>query len=81
MAIISFGNLAAAGALSFVAYSIGLVVYRLYFHPLRHFPGSKICAATLWHDFYYDCVKRGTLIWQIEKLHKEYGKFMTSLLE
>lgn len=74
MVFITYGNLAIAGAFSFVAYSVGLVVYRLFFHPLRHFPGSKIAAATLWYDFYYDCVKRGTQIWQIEKLHKQYGK-------
>jgi hypothetical protein len=74
MSTITYSNLAIVGLFSFITYSIGLVVYRLYFHPLRNFPGSKICAATLWYDFYYDCVRRGTLIWQIEKLHKQYGK-------
>lgn len=81
MVIITYSNLAIYGLLLFLAYSVGLVIYRLYFHPLRNFPGSKICAATLWYDFYYDCVKQGTLIWQIEKLHQQYGtaKFVSKL--
>jgi hypothetical protein len=74
MASITYENVALAGVVLFLAYSTVLITYRLFFHPLRHFPGSKICAATLWYDFYYDCVKRGTLIWQIEKLHEKYGK-------
>jgi hypothetical protein len=69
MALITYENVALAGVVLFLAYSAVLITYRLFFHPLRHFPGSKICAATLWYDFYYDCIKRGTLIWQIEKLH------------
>lgn len=74
MVLITYENVAVAGVVLFLAYSTVLITYRLFFHPLRHFPGSKICAATLWYDFYYDCIKRGTLIWQIEKLHEQYGK-------
>ena len=80
MAFNTYENIAVAGVVLFLAYSIFLITYRLFFHPLRHFPGSKICAATLWYDFYYDCIKRGTLIWQIEKLHKQYGKNVASFL-
>jgi cytochrome P450 len=54
-------------------YTVGLAVYRLYFHPLSKFPGSKWAALTLWYEFYYDVVKRGQHIWQIEAMHKRYG--------
>ena len=54
-------------------YGIGLAVYRLYFHPLAKFPGPKLAAATLWVEFYYDVVRSGIYIWEIEKMHKKYG--------
>jgi cytochrome P450 len=56
-----------------VLYTVCLAVYRLYFHPLSKFPGSKFAALTLWYEFYYDVVKRGQHIWQIEAMHKRYG--------
>lgn len=52
------------------------VVYRLCFHPLRHFPGPKLAAATYWYEVYYDWFGgpyRGRNSWNIEKLHERYG--------
>jgi hypothetical protein len=59
---------------SFVVYAIGLVVYRLFFHPLAKFPGPKLAAATDFYEQYYDVVKRGVWIWEIERMHQIYGK-------
>ncbi|KAI1818677.1 putative cytochrome P450 [Poronia punctata] len=61
--------LGAAGIL----YLAGLVIYRLYFHPLASFPGPKLAAATVWYEFYYDGVQRGQYTFKIQEMHDKYG--------
>ncbi|KAF2259791.1 cytochrome protein [Lojkania enalia] len=56
-----------------VLYNIGLVIYRLFFSPLARFPGPKITAITGWVEVYWDVVKGGQFIFQIEKWHEQYG--------
>ncbi|KAJ5342350.1 hypothetical protein N7541_011474 [Penicillium brevicompactum] len=48
-------------------------VYHLYFHPLSKFPGPKLAAATFLYEFYYDIVKGGMYIWEVERMHEKYG--------
>ncbi|KAI0487793.1 cytochrome P450 family protein [Xylaria cf. heliscus] len=48
-------------------------VYRIYFHPLAKFPGPKLAAATFLYEGYYDAIKRGKYVHQIEELHRQYG--------
>ena len=64
----------------FIIYLIGLYVYRLYFDPLAKFPGLKLAAASLWYEFYYDVIKKGQYTFEIAKMHKKYGKIVTSKL-
>lgn len=54
-------------------YGACLTMYRLYFSPIAKFPGPKIAAATSWYEFYYDFFRKGSYIFEIEKMHQEYG--------
>jgi hypothetical protein len=60
-------------ALTWAIYVVGLVIHRLYFHPLAKFPGSKLAAASGWYEFYFDYWLNGKYIFEIERMHKKYG--------
>ncbi|KAE8380452.1 cytochrome P450 [Aspergillus bertholletiae] len=61
------------GLTAAVSYLIVRSIYRLYFHPLRSFPGPKLAALTHAYEFYYDGVKGGQFIWEIQRMHEIYG--------
>lgn len=67
-------RLAASLAALAILYPIGLFIYRLTFDPLAKFPGPKIAAVTSWYEFYYDWWCEGQYIFEIEKMHKKYGR-------
>ncbi|RAQ57900.1 cytochrome P450 oxygenase [Aspergillus flavus] len=48
-------------------------IYRLYIDPLHHIPGPKLAAISHLYEFYHDVVRGGLFIWEIEKMHQEYG--------
>lgn len=58
---------------SYLAYLVVLALYRLYFSPIAHFPGSKITAVSGWYETYLDVFKGGQFTFQIQKWHEQYG--------
>jgi hypothetical protein len=54
-------------------YDFSLAIYRITFHPLSKFPGSKLAASTYWHETYYDVFKGHSYIWKIREMHEKYG--------
>ncbi|KAF5026356.1 hypothetical protein F66182_1564 [Fusarium sp. NRRL 66182] len=55
------------------AHAIGLVLYRLFWHPLARYPGPKLAAATQWYETYYSVVRGGQFPFEVQRMHKKYG--------
>ena len=47
--------------------------YNLYLHPLKDFPGPKLAAVGGLYEFWFDVVKDGQYLWEIERMHEKYG--------
>lgn len=68
------GLRAAVAVLSISAvYVLGLVIHRLFFSPIAKFPGPKLAAVTSLYELYYDVIKKGKYLFEIEKMHDKYG--------
>jgi hypothetical protein len=59
---------------AYALYLLGLVIYRLYFHPLAKFPGPKYAVISRWHEFYYEVILKGQFTFKVQELHKQYGE-------
>lgn len=57
-----------------IGYCIAVAAYRLFFHPIAHFPGPKLAGLTRWYEFYYEMIQQGQMTFHIQDLHKKYGK-------
>ncbi len=66
-------DLVGYGLLLGTLYYVGLVIWRLFFHPLSKFPGPRLAAATRWYEFYHDVILGGVTVKRYPALHKRYG--------
>ena len=55
------------------------VLSRLVFHPLRKFPGPKIAALMSWYVAYWETIRDGMLVKELERLHRLYGELYSSI--
>lgn len=70
----TFKNVLLGGLSLYLVYGILLGIYRVTLHPLAHFPGPKLAAATFWYEFYYDLFPHKLrYLWKVEEMHKKYG--------
>ena len=56
-----------------LAYTIYVLINRLFLSPLRNIPGPKLAALTSWYEFYFDAIQQGRFVWRIKDLHSKYG--------
>ena len=59
-----------------LAYGFATVIYRLWMHPLRSFPGPVFASVTNWHKFYYNWYCNGLHSEKIKQWHEEYGSII-----
>ncbi|KAF7436238.1 hypothetical protein PC9H_003067 [Pleurotus ostreatus] len=64
-------SLSLAGTLA--VYYCAAIIWNLYFHPLRHFPGPWLAAATWWYTTWFEVFLNGGMVDHLQTLHKRYG--------
>jgi hypothetical protein len=70
---LSWSGLAAILSLSSILYAVGLVLYRLWLHPLAKLPGSLLARSTFWYEFYHTYFGQGTYYLRVNEMHIKYG--------
>ncbi|KAL0573598.1 hypothetical protein V5O48_008357 [Marasmius crinis-equi] len=53
--------------------ALSIFVYRVFFHPLRKFPGPRLAAASTLYEAYYDIIQDGSFLEHLHWLHDVYG--------
>ncbi|KAK0113954.1 hypothetical protein ONS95_014199 [Cadophora gregata] len=59
--------------LSWTCLKLGQLVYNVFFHPLRFFPGPRAAQATTWWKTYIEVVTQESMVDVLIRLHKEFG--------
>lgn len=66
----------------FVWFSFGAsrLVYNVFFHPLRAYPGPLTARATIWWKIYIEVIKQESMTDVLFRLHKTFGVYMSSYI-
>jgi hypothetical protein len=59
--------------LAWIGLGVVRIVYNIFFHPLREFPGTAAAKATTWWQTYIEVVKQESMTDVLKRLHKQYG--------
>lgn len=66
--------------LLWTGYRVGVAFYNISpFHPLSHFPGPKVAAASYFYEAYYDWWLVGRYGKVIARMHDHYGTIVRSV--
>lgn len=69
----TIGTYAKYGCSFYLLYIGTLVVYRFFFHSLRHIPGPSLAKATYLYEWYFDLYLSGQYTFKLKDLHERYG--------
>jgi hypothetical protein len=61
--------------LAWISQAILRLLYNVFFHPLREYPGPIAAQTTSWWKTYIEVVKQESMVDVLFKLHEEYGEF------
>lgn len=50
------------------------LLYDIYLHPLKTFPGPRVAAATAWYETWQELILNRCWIDVLQELHKQYGE-------
>jgi hypothetical protein len=52
----------------------GRLIFNVFFHPLREYPGPLAARASLWWKIYIEVIKQESMTDALFRLHKQYGE-------
>jgi hypothetical protein len=59
-----------------IAYTVYIIVYNVYFHPLAKFPGPSLAGTTTYWKAYIECIANRSFCHELVDLHARYGEFI-----
>ena len=66
--------------LAWLALGIFRLLYNVFFHPLRSYPGPLAAKATTWWKTYIEVVKQESMTDVLFDLHKQFGLYTITLV-
>jgi hypothetical protein len=66
--------------LSWLALGVARLLYNVFMHPLRIYPGPFGAGATTWWKTYIEVVKQESMVDVLFDLHKKYGEQKDSVI-